>query len=172
MVAPSLYFQQVTIWWTKASRGMPQAAVRAQLPQCFPLSAAEIAALGAQGGIHAVTMREEEGFVPRADVQSLPDKARLTVGAVTVETEDSGVHLRYRYTPMVGAPDRSKRPPIEFMVASGQRARIIYNGRFSGYSIEWLYKLMVITVAVGIAPSAELFTAKPNHQVNDLAELF
>src|SRR4051812_38717365 len=168
----AVYFQHVTIWWTKRSRGMPGAKVRAQLPQSFALKPAEIASFGPEGGIHLVTMREEEGFVPHAEVSPLPDKDHIPVGAVTVQPSDAGVDLRYRYTSMIGAPDRSHRPPVEFEVAWGRRARIVYNGRFSGYGIEWLYKLSVITVAVGIAPSAGMFMVAPDHKVEDLAELF
>ena len=166
-----LYFQHVNIWWTKASRGMPQAKVRAQLPRVFPLTPAEISALGA-GGIHLVTLREEGGFTPRSEVRPLSDKGLVSVGAVTVQRTPEGIHLDYRYTGMTGAPDRSHRPPVELDVAVGRRARVTYNGRFSGYGIEWLYKLSVITVAVGIAPSAGLFTAAPDHSIEDLAELF
>jgi hypothetical protein len=169
---PPLFFQHVTIWWTKASRGMPQAQVRAQLPHAFALTPAEINALGPTGGVHVVTMREEEGFIPRSEMLPLSDKERITVGAVTVQPSEVGVHLRYRYTQMIGAPDRSHRPPIEFEVAAGHRACVAYNGRFSGYSIEWLYKLSVITLAVGIAPSADLFTGAPHHTIEDLADLF
>jgi hypothetical protein len=31
-------------------------------------------------------------------------------------------------------------------MACSRRARVAYNGRFSGYSMEWLYKLTVITL--------------------------
>src|SRR5688572_851750 len=137
-MSPTLYFQHIIIWWTKASRGMPGAKVRAQLPQSFLLTPAEIKGLGA-GGIHTVTMREEECFVPKSELRPLPDKDRIEVGALTVQPIETGIHLRYRYTQMIGAPDRSHRPPIEFDVALGRRARVAYNGRFSGYSIEWLY---------------------------------
>jgi hypothetical protein len=150
---------------------MPQAQLRAQLPHAYPLTAAEIDALGA-GGVHLVTLREEEKFAPQVEVRPLPDKARMKVGAVTVQPLAAGIHLHYRYTGMVGAPDRSHRPPIEFDMAPGRRARFSYNGRFSGYSIEWRYQLTVITVAVGIPPSAGLFTVAPDHIVEDLAELF
>ena len=150
---------------------MPGASVRAQLPQTFPLTLAEINSLGA-GGIHLVTMREEENFMPHLELQPLPDKERIAVGAVTVQRIEAGIHLHYRYTQMTGAPDRSHRPPIEFDVAAGNRARIAYNGRFSGYSIKWLYKLSIITVVVGIPPSTDLFTVAPDHNVEDLAELF
>jgi hypothetical protein len=57
-------------------------------------------------------------------------------------------------------------------VAEGRRARVAYNGRFSGYGIEWLYKLSVITIAVGIAPTAALFTGAADHTIEDLADLF
>lgn len=166
-----LYVQHVTIWWTKASRGMPQARVRTQLLQAFPLMPAEISALGA-GGIHLVTLREEDGFTPRVEVRPLPDQGRISVGALAVQRTPEGIHLDYRYTGMTGAPDRSHRPPIELDVAAGRRARVTYNGRFSGYGIEWLYKQSVITVAVGIRPSADLFTVTPDHCVEDLADLF
>ena len=146
--------------------------MRARLPQSYPLAASEIKAFGANGGIHLVTLREEKAFVPSVEVRPLPDQRRIPVGAVTVERNATGVHLHYRYTPMTGAPDRSHRPPIEFDVPVGQRARVAYNGRFSGYSIEWLYKLTVITLTVGIPPSTDLFTVAPDHSVEDLAELF
>jgi hypothetical protein len=168
---PPLYVQHVTIWWTKASRGMPLAGVRAQLPQTLPLAPAEIKALG-MGGIHLVTMREEETFNPKIELQPLPHKDRFQVGALTVQCMEGGVHLAYRYTSMTGAPDRSHRPPIALEVMTGKLARIAYNGRFSGYSIEWLYKLSVITVAVGIPPSTDLFTLAPDHNIEDLADLF
>jgi hypothetical protein len=150
---------------------MPGAKVRAQLPQTFPLTPTEIKASGA-GGVHLVTMREEENFTPRVELRPLPDKERIAVGALTVQRIETGIHLHYRYTQMTGAPDRSHRPPIEFEVAAGQRARIVYNGRFSGYSIEWLYKLSIITVAVGILPRADLFMGATDHNVEDLADLF
>lgn len=61
-------------------------------------------------------------------------------------------------------------------MAWGRRARVAYNGRFSGYGIEWIYKLSVVTMAVGMAvgmaPGVELFTPTPDHFVEDLAELF
>lgn len=151
---------------------MPQAQVRAQLPQAFPLTAAEINALGSTGGIHLVTLREEEQFSPHIELRPLPNREHIPVGAVTVRVHDAGVHLRYRYRKSSGAPDRSHRPPIEFEVVSGRRARIAYNGRFSGYGIEWLYRLSVVTIAVGIAPGVDLFTGEPDHKVEDLAELF
>lgn len=150
---------------------MPGAKVRAQLPQAIPLTTAEIAALGS-GGIHQVTMREEENFTPHMEVRPLPDKTLITVGAATMQRKGAGIRLGYRHTSMTGAPDRSHRPPIELAVAVGRRARIAYNGRFSGYSLEWLYKLSVITVAVGIPPTIDLFTATPDHKIEDLAELF
>lgn len=166
-----LYFQHVTIWWTKRSRGMPQAQTRAQLPRAYSLSAAEIALLG-NGGIHLVTLAEQEDFTPHREVRPLPDKTRIGVGAVTARATATGAHLSYRYNGLVGAPDRSHRPPVEFDVALGRRARVAYNGRFSGYGVEWIYKLSVVTIAVGIAPGVELFTHTPHHNVEDLVELF
>jgi hypothetical protein len=150
---------------------MPQAAVRAQLPQTLSLTPEEIAALSI-GGMHLVTLREEENFTPRRTPKALPATSRITVGAVTVRCTPTGARLHYRYTGMIGAPDRSHRPPIEFDVAAGRRARIAYNGRFSGYGIEWLYKLLVITIAVGIAPSINLFIGIADHTIEDLADLF
>jgi hypothetical protein len=154
---------------------MPNAQVRAQLPQAFPLSPAEISALG-MGGIHHVTLREAEEFVPQVEIHPLPDMAhsngRIVVGAVTAMRIENGIHLQYRHSALTGAPDRSHRPPIEFDIAAPRRARVAYNGRFSGYGIEWLYKLSVITVAVGIAPGAGIFTTAPDHRVEDLADLF
>jgi hypothetical protein len=117
-------------------------------------------------------MHEEEGFVPQREVQPLPDKRPISVGAVSVQPNENGIHLRYRYTPVIGAPDRSRRPPVEFEVAVGERARVAYNGRISGYGIEWLYKLSVVTITVGIVPTAGLFMATPEHMVEDLAKLF
>lgn len=87
-----LYFQHVTIWWTKRSRGMPQAQTRAQLPQTYPLTAPEIALLG-NGGIHLVTLREQQDFTPHSEVRPLPDKARIVVGAVTAHATATGAHL-------------------------------------------------------------------------------
>src|SRR5690349_1330772 len=118
----SIYFQGVTIWWTKKSRGMPGAKVRTELPQNFSLTSTEIQSLGV-GGIHLVTMREEEGFTPHMEVRPLQDKERIKGGAVMVQPIDAGAHLYYRYQPGMGAPNRSHRPSIEFDVAAGQRAR-------------------------------------------------
>ena len=150
---------------------MPQAQARAQLPQAFPLTPAEINTFDV-GGVHLVTLREEDGFVPHMEVKPLRNQERIPIGAVTVASTAPGVHLRYQFSTTMGAPNRSHRPPIEFDVARGRRARITYNGRFSGYSIEWLYKLTVITIAVDLPLSSNLFTIAPDHAIEDLAELF
>lgn len=151
---------------------MPQAQVRAQLPNAYALSPAQIKALGPTGGVHLITLCEEENFMPKHEIKPLPDTASFPIGALNLQRNTNGVHLIYRYTTKTGAPNRSHRPPIELDVPTGRRARIMYNGRFSGYSIEWLYKLSTITVTVGISTNQELFTAEVHSIIEDLADLY
>ncbi len=181
-----IYVQLVTVWWTKASRGMPAAQTCARLPHTFPWEIAPVesllptiaagAAHNAVGVLHTVTLREEAGFVPHTSYAPLtsvsPHHPKVHAGPITLQPNVTGAQVRYVYKPSQGAPDRSRRPPIDLQLDIGRMAQVLVNGRFAGHSIPWLYKLTVVTVAVGIPLTRDLFLARPDHRIDNLAELF
>lgn len=168
---PPLYLQRVAVWWTKATRGMPQAAQRVQLPSAFALQPADLKALAA-GAMQLITLHEQHNFAPQITYLPLTDGSMIQVSPLHILRHAHGATLRYRYRPSLGAPDRSHRPPVEMDIGTDKLAQLAVNGRFSGYSIGWLYQLTVINMAVGLPLERDLFLRPPDHHIEELEHLF
>jgi hypothetical protein len=168
-----LYIQRVIVIWTKESRGMPGAELRNRCPQNFRLSNVECHALTNEGYI-LVIMREVDKFVPAHSIELYKQESKKELPAVTIrQPKNVTPVVKYEYnTYLVGAPDRSNRPAISCEVKPGELIRVKYNGRFSEPSNEWYYQLNVSNIVFANQVKPEMFMAKPDHVIEDMADLF
>lgn len=173
-VAGNLYTQQVTVCWSKASRGMPEAELRAQCPPAFALSAAQLAQLAAEN-TYVTVILQEPGYTPKAAVvEHRPFLDKLAWGAVAVKfpKHAEGV-VRYAYSWLhVGAPDRSNRPPLTCPIRLEDLVRVTYNGRSSWPDGQWRYEQTVFNVVLTEQPTPTMFLAAPARAITDLADLW
>lgn len=66
----NVFVQAIYTFWTKASRGAPQAAVRNQLPDAFALADIHLEQLLAGECYCQVVIHERDGFKPRSSVKN------------------------------------------------------------------------------------------------------
>ena len=173
-IAGNLYTQKVTVYWSKASRGMPEADLRAKCSSAFALTAAHLAQLAGENTFSAVLMREP-GFESQGSVaEYLTFQDKLDWGAVAVKFPKNaeGV-VRYTYSWLhVGAPDRSERPSLACPIRPEELVRVEYNGRSSWPDGQWRYEQTVFNVVLTERPTLEMFLAPPARMVTDLADLW
>lgn len=157
--ADGLVVQEVTVNWTKASRGGAAARVRNACPVAFPL---------AEGALwHGLTMDEERGFAPTAVFADyLPDRV---LAQLNVEADDRRLTLHPRMDP-VGMPTRHRRPPRRSL-DPGQWIRWQVNYRLSA-DHGWSYRLITWNVGLRGSWASGLFLGEPDVTVAELADLW
>lgn len=173
-IAGNIYTQKVTVYWSKAARGMPAADMRAKCPSAFALTAAQLAQLAAEHA-HVAVLMQEPTFTPQVVVSTHPSfQDKLEWGAVTVKfPKNAECVVRYTYSWLAtGAPDRSERPPIVCPIRPGELVRVEYNGRSSWPDGQWRYEQTVLNVVLTERQNIDMFLASPARAVTDLADLW
>jgi hypothetical protein len=171
----ALYAQKVTIYWSKAGRGMPDAGRRAHCPPAFVLSAGELTQLARTNTYSSIVMWERSAYAPEQTVEthfSFYDPHDW--GAVAVKfPHNEGAVVRYTYSRVnVGAPDRSHRPPLSCPLGLDEVVRVTYNGRASWPLGAWRYEHTTFNFVLTERPTLEMFLAEPVRQITDLADLW
>jgi hypothetical protein len=173
-IAALLYAQRVTISWTKRSRGVSGANVRARCPHVFALTDVGLKQLASNNTYSSVLMREPN-FTPEISIE--PHFTFLDAhdwGAVAVKfPHNNSAIVRYTYSTFdVGAPDRSPRPPISCPLGLDELVRVEYNGRTARKGDEWRYTHTIFTFVLTEHPTATMFLAEPARRLVDLADLW
>lgn len=167
------FVQVVSTFWTKASRGAPQAAARAQLPDAFALADIHLEQLLTGECYAQVVIHEGEGFRPRSSVESFSPYARWCWPGVAIQfLNHDKVVVRYKHESWQGAPDRSHRPVVKVELLSDKLLRVKFNNRSVGAWGEWWYNLYVFNILRTESPSAGMFLMEPAKLVSDLDELW
>lgn len=151
--------QLVRTKWTKRSRGGAGAARRNATPTAFLLPSVHPPLT------HTVVMDERDGFEPAESLEyARPDNAIVLL---------KEVYGRLRVHPGAanGLPQRKRRPPAVWL-AHGEWIQWQVNYRFSGYSIEWIYRLDTWNIAYGEAKPDTFTTGTPTRYVDERARLF
>lgn len=149
--------QWVRVKWTKESRGGPGAARRNAVPEAFGLPSVRAPLT------HTVVLDERDGFAPVETFDYVlpdPEDVRLT----RVDGR-----LRVQLVARSGAPKRTHRPTI--WLERGEWARWQINYRFSGYSIEWTYRLDTLNIAYGDVKPGAFTDSVPDRYVDERARL-
>jgi hypothetical protein len=173
-IAGAIYTQKVTVYWSKTSRGMPAADLRAKCPPAFALTDDQLAQLATEN-TYVVILMQEPGFAPQVAVtEHLTFQDKLDWGAVAVKfpKHAEGV-VRYTYSWLhMGAPDRSGRPSLACPIRPEELVRVEYNGRSSWPDGQWRYEQTVFNIVLTARPTLAMFMAPPARVVTDLADLW
>ncbi len=170
----AIYAQVVSVFWTKASRGMPNAALRNSCAISYIVPERNLEALATGERYSSITLHEHDNFRPRQSIEAYRTMGKLDWGAVAVKhlNHDEAL-VRYQYASfLVGAPERGMRPPITCHIEQGQLVRVEHNGRFSEFGDGWNYVRKVYNFVSTDVPTPTMFLAKPTHYLKDLAVLF
>ena len=171
-MSPKVYFQRVSINWTKESRGMPLAAKRNSCNICFPISDEEVRILTAGKSYSSISMGEKS-FTPHQTTERFLQSEKLDFETVSIKRPRGKIIVRYHYsTVFVGAPDRSNRPDISCEILPEELVRIEYNGRFSEPILGWVYHRVIYNIVFTSQLTTGSFVAEPNHFIQDMAQLF
>ncbi|MCX2181213.1 hypothetical protein KV205_11820 [Streptomyces sp. SKN60] len=144
--------QWVRVSWTKRSRGGPAAALRNGLPAGFALPSPTPPT---PGFAHAVRLREDDDFRPRAGETTLRD------AGLVLRDENGRLRVHTNIPLLGGLPPRRRRPPA-VRLEPGQWVRWRLNYRFSSAAgvRDWSYWLDTFNVAYGpVAP--DVFLGEP-----------
>ncbi|RZS37643.1 hypothetical protein EV193_105201 [Herbihabitans rhizosphaerae] len=113
--------------------------------------------------VHDVVMREEDDFEPRFTTHE-----DLAGADLLLREENELLRVKLLVRPH-SVPPRRRRPPAR-RLARGEWLRWQVNYRFSGYSLDWTYRLD--TLNVGYGPAREdLFLGDPTHHVDERGTL-
>jgi hypothetical protein len=168
-----VFLQVVTTFWTKISRGAPNAGARNVSPDAFALSDDEVEQLLTGECFSHVVFHEREGFRARRSVATFPPLNGWRWGPVSVNFLNNGVAVvNYKHRPWSGAPDRSSRAALRYELSADTMLRIKNNCRESWPAGEWSYRLEVFNIVRTENPSTEMFLVEPAKYVSDMAELW
>ena len=170
-MSQKVYFQQVVISWTKESRGMPGAAKRNSCAICFPITDDEIDILVAGESYSSIRIRESS-FIPYQTIEKFLQPEKLGYETISIKRPRGKTIVRYHYsTTFVGAPNRSRRPDISCEIQPGELVRVEFNGRFSDPLLGWNYHRTICNIVYTDNLTTDSFLAKPDHLLQDIAEL-
>jgi len=169
-----LYAQKVIITWTKRSRGVHGANLRARCAHAFALGDVEFTRLASSNTYSSVLMREPN-FSPEPSIEmhfAFFDPHDWGAVAVKFPYNRSAI-VRYTYSTFdVGAPDRSPRPPISCPLGPDELVRVEYNGRTAHKGDEWRYTHTIFSFVLTEQPTPTMFLAEPARRLVDLADLW
>ena len=165
-----LVLQAIQVTWTKASRGMPQAARRNQVPQTLELP--ESSGSGPLW-LHQVQARESRNFALEPESRLLD---RIPVNwehGIVFKPDDEKLQVSFRYSQSQhGLPRRApERLPL-FHLSPGQTAQFAINGRFVSERGQF-YRSLTLNLAWRRPFDTGLFlNRKPDRRVDYCAHLF
>jgi hypothetical protein len=164
--------QHIRTRWTKASRGMPGAAVRNTVPRTMPLQPVPDPAPGIH--LHGVSADEADGFELRQKSAIIASGQQFTTyWSLRFHQEGASVRVEFRYLMEEhGLPGRERpRHPL-FTLAPGEIGALHINGRFNYTSVQY-YEQHFVNIANVHTPSPGLFTDRhPDYFVDMTANLF
>ena len=167
------FVQVVSTIWTKASRGAPQAAARAQLPDAFALADIHLEQLLAGECFAQVMIHERDSFRPVSSVESFSPACHWRWPGVSIQFHNNDkVVVRYKHERWLGAPNRSHQPAVKHELAPDKLLRVKFNHRSSGVEDEWWYHLYVFNILRTDSPSVGMLLAEPAKCISDLADLW
>lgn len=159
--------QRITVQWTRASRGMPGAGIRNNLPTAMRLPTGD----GDYGGflVHEVVFSEAQSFAPQEKLLRHDDLKHYW--KLTFAEEDGKVPVRFDYCwHRHGAPKR--RGHRLFALAPGQTGWMAINGRHAYYD-GVSYSCNYVSVGNVEKISPDLFLAtNPVRRVDKRDQLF
>lgn len=167
--------QEISVTWTKLSRGGQNAHLRNQVKEGFALPAIPKPEAANTLIRHTIKVDEAEQFDAernqRVEVQEFSLTKKPMVGAVRLTLTEDKLAAIYTYSPSsVGAPARDPRAKTVLILTPGTWGRIVYNGRF-GWDSEWWYRKTVLNIGYFDEAPKKVFLEKPPHLFTDLANL-
>jgi hypothetical protein len=171
-MTPRVYLQRVTVYWTRRSRGMPDAAKRNSCKISFPISDDEIKILTAGEGYSDIRIHESLEFTPQRTTGEFWQPGKLDFDTLSIKRPSGKTIVRYRYSTLfVGAPARSNRPDISCEIQPGELVRVEYNGRFAYPMGDWSYHRVIYNIVYTDRLTTDSFLAEPDHYIQDMANL-
>jgi len=162
-----LVVQVVEILWSKATRGAPEANLRAKLPRRFAIDLIDGPYL-----LHHVRMAEWEEFSPQLVKLEAKVSVPRTEGGLSIQAvEQASFRLGLIGNPAGGKPYRH---PVHqaLTLKPGEFARLVINGRHTSYSGQW-YSEYVYNVASGSKIVSDRFLhGAPDHEFSLADNLF
>lgn len=172
-MSSNVFVQAVSTIWTKASRGAPQAAARAQQPDAFALADIHLEQLLVGECYARVMIHEWDGFEPRSSVETFSPNCRWRWLGVSIQFHNNDrVVVRYKLDSWLGAPGRSHQPALKYELAPDKPLRVKFNYRDGGHWNGWWYHLYVFNILCTDSPSTDMFLTEPAKCISDLAELW
>ncbi len=162
-----LVVQLVEILWTKKSRGIPGADLRAALPRQFGIEPGE-----APYVFQHLCLAEWRDFSPVLVKNEARSTVPRTEGSLYLRADDpAAVRLGLLGQASGGQPRRHSVMQAITM-RPGEFSRLVINGRHTSYSGQW-YSELVYNVAYGqnIA-SGRFLQGEPDHRFSLQAHLF
>jgi hypothetical protein len=159
--------QQITLVWTKPSRGGPAAVARNRLPRAYTMVLSDAAFVYQR---HSIT--QDRGVFDRRIVEeysaaTVPRTAR----DLTLSLTSAGLRVDLRWTAHMGMPPRRpKTPALELRL--GEYGRVVTNGRHTSHDDQH-YTRDIYNIAVCQDFTEDAFTALEPLKVCDFeANLF
>jgi len=172
MIAPVVLIQEIMVWWTKASRGAPGAAVRRVVPQALPLPAGAAPAPEPAYVRHVVRYDEANRFQAPLSSDLRVQELRGTIHEHNIAASLVDDELRVDLAWGWGAPMRHPTRGI-LALAHGEWGRVRFNHRSSGYDDPWRYALYTFNIGLFEAPPLDVFAStEPVKCYSNMADLW
>ncbi len=167
--------QEISVIWTKDSRGGKNASLRNAVPLALPLVNLPSVTGDDLTVIHAKSIyHENEQFkppTPQITAKPVSAGSKLYFPGIRIKFAPQNAEITYTYSSTaVGAPTRypaSKTVTINM----GEWARVMFNGRF-GWDAEWSYKQTVLNIGMCENVERGAFLGEPPHIIRDMADLW
>lgn len=162
--------QNVTIFWTKATRGAPRSNERSVLPRAFQIDAC--ANKSKKYEFSSFVMSESNGFtLTKREVTHSDVLPRIQGCLALFEEMDGCLSLGLRWVSSDGQPKRYPRPEA-IKLHKGEWAQLSINGRHTNYSGQY-YSEDTYNVAYGDEFQPDIFVSTvPNKEFSLKSDLF
>lgn len=164
-----LIVQHIQTLWTKASRGMPQAAKRSAVPRILSVPYIEVPQNGVI--IHEVNHYEFTQF--QAQVNTYAADQLFTYWDLHFQTNASAIDIFFNYaTHRTGLPLRGGHMRKLFTLKPKQIGAFHINGRYASYESFWYEQHCINMAYVEKLNSLVFMNRKPDFLLDQLVTLF
>jgi|CXWL01.1.fsa_nt_gi hypothetical protein len=143
--------QQLSVVWTKKSRGTPAAAVRNALPQALPVISHDAAYIYQR---HAFS--EAAGYSHRLVEDQTANQVPRSCRDLGLTLEDGVLNVQLSWTAQMGQPPRKSSGVAK--LTSNQWARFFANGRHTDAEGSQCYRREIYNIALVPAATDDVFT--------------
>lgn len=171
-VPPVVIIQEITVWWTKMTRGARGAVLRRAVPEALLIPAAVVPANEPTYVHHVVRYDEANDFrAPlSSDVRVQELKGVIHEHNIAASLDDGKLRVDVAWG--WGAPLRHPTRSV-LNLAIGEWGRVRFNYRTSGYDDPWRYALWIFNIGLIAVPAPNVFQAtQPLKCYSNLADLW